>query len=58
MRRRKSALNGNLGGMKAAEESAFSIGQEVCFLGGRIIFLTERCANVIENKGRVWKALA
>jgi hypothetical protein len=39
------------------EESSYSIGQEVCFLGGRILFFTDRRGNVIENKGRVWKAL-
>ena len=31
MRRRKSVLNRNPGGMKAAEESSFSTGQEACF---------------------------
>jgi hypothetical protein len=31
MRPRESVLNRNPGGMKAAEESSFSTGQEVCF---------------------------
>jgi hypothetical protein len=57
MRQRKSVLNRNPGGTKAAEESSYSIGQEVCFLGGRILFLTERRGNVIENKGRLWETL-
>jgi hypothetical protein len=55
MRRRKSALDRSPGGAKAADESSFSTGQKVCFLGGRILFLTERCGNLAENKGRLWK---
>jgi hypothetical protein len=31
MQRPKSVFNRNPGGMKAAEESSFSTGQEVCF---------------------------
>ena len=56
MRRRKSVLYRNPGGMKAAEECSFSTGQEVCFREEEFFFLTERCGNVIENKGRKWKA--
>jgi len=52
MRRRKSVLNRNPGGMKAAEESSLSTGQEVCFREEEFFFLTGRCGNVIENKGR------
>ena len=55
MRRRKSVLNRNPGGMKAAEESPSSTGQKVCFRGEEFFFLTERSGNVIENKGRLWK---
>ena len=57
MRRRKSVLNRNPGGMKAAEESSLSTGQEVCFRGEEFFFLTEQCGNIIENKGRPWKTL-
>ena len=55
MRPRKSLLNRNPGGMKAAEESSFSTGQEVCFREEEFFFLTEQRGNVIENKGRLWK---
>jgi hypothetical protein len=55
MQRRKSVLNRNPGGMKAAEESSFSTGQEVCFCEEEFFFLTEQRGNVIENKGRLWK---
>ena len=57
MRRRKSLLNRNPGGMKAAEESSFSTGQEVCFRGEEFFFLIEQCGNVIENKGRLQNTL-
>ena len=56
-RRRKSVLNRNPGGTKAAEESSFSTGQEVSFRGEEFFFLTERRGNIIENKGRPWKTL-
>ena len=55
MRRRKSLPNRNPRDMKAAEESSFSVGHEVCFRGEEFFFLTERCGNVLENKGRLWK---
>ncbi|MGB7590903.1 MAG: hypothetical protein WCD04_19855 [Terriglobia bacterium] len=42
--------------MKAAEESAFSTGQEVCFREKEFFFLTEQRGNVVENKGRLWKS--
>ena len=54
MRPRKSVLNRNPGGMKAAEESSSSTGQEVCFREEEFFFLTEQRGNVIENKGRLW----
>ena len=57
MRRRKSVLDRNPGGMKAAEESSFSTGQEVCFREKEFFFLTEQRGNVIENKGPLWKTL-
>jgi hypothetical protein len=41
--------------MKAAKESSFSTGQEVCFREEQSFFLTEQRGNVIENKGRLWK---
>ena len=53
MRRCKSVLDRNPGGMKAAEESSFSTAQEVCFREKEFFFLTERCGNVVENKGRL-----
>jgi hypothetical protein len=43
--------------MKAAEESSFSTGQEVCFRGEEFFFLIEQCGNVIENKGRLQNTL-
>ncbi len=55
MRRPKSVLSRNPGGMKAAEESSFSTGQEVCFREKEFFFLTEQRGNVIENKGPLWK---
>ena len=55
MLRRKSVLNRIPGGTKTAEESSFSTGQEVCFRGKEFFFLTERCGNVRENKGPLWK---
>jgi hypothetical protein len=58
MRRRKSVLNRNPGGMKAGEESAFSTGQEVGFREEEFFFLTEQCGYVIENKGWLWKTRA
>ena len=57
MRRRRSVLNRNPGGMKPAEESSFSTGQEVCFREKEFFFLNEQRGNVIENKGRPWKTL-
>jgi len=56
MRRRKAVVNRNTRGTKTAEECSFSTGQEVCSRGEEFFFLTERCGNVIENKGRLWKA--
>jgi hypothetical protein len=41
--------------MKAAEESSFSTGQEVCFRREEFFFLIEQCGDVVENKGRLWK---
>jgi hypothetical protein len=55
MRRRKSVFDRNQGGMKAAEESSFSTGQEVCFREEEFFFLTVQRGNVIENKGTPWK---
>jgi hypothetical protein len=43
--------------MKAAEESSFSTGQEVCFREKEFFFLIEQHGDVIENKGPLWKTL-